>query len=165
MAEVAIDVSGLSRQEAYRAVEDALAAVLEGEDNLTARMATTACLLRGAFADRYFWSGFYCVDPAQENMLVVGPYQGTMGCLRIPFGRGVCGTAAAERKTQVVPDVNALANHISCDALSQSEIVVPVFNRAGDLIAVFDVDATVKNAFDERDQAGLESLLARIFAA
>src|SRR5581483_11993790 len=90
----------------YAAVADEIAAVLDGEPNLTARMATVASMLAASFED-YFWTGFYVVDPAKGDELVVGPYQGTLGCLRIAFGRGVCGTAAASGQTQVVADVNA----------------------------------------------------------
>ena len=103
------------------------------------------------------------VDPDRPNELVVGPYQGTLGCLRIPFGRGVCGTAAATRGTQVVEDVHALANHIACDARSRSEIVVPVFDAKDMLIAVFDVDSDRVAAFDKVDAEWLERILAAAF--
>ena len=96
---------------------------------------------------------------------MVGPYQGTLGCLRIAFGRGVCGAAAATRQTQVVPDVHAFPGHIACDSRSASEIVVPVFDAAGALIAVLDVDATEPAAFDDVDAEALERLMARVFAA
>jgi len=96
---------------------------------------------------------------------VVGPYQGTLGCLRIAFGRGVCGAAAASRRTQLVEDVHAFPGHIACDSRSESEIVVPVFDASGALIAVLDVDATEKAAFDTADAEALERLMARVFAA
>lgn len=147
----------------YAEVEGEILAVLDGETNLTARMATVASMMRDAF-DSYFWAGFYVVDVAKGDELVVGPYQGTLGCLRIPFGRGVCGAAAASGRTQLVPDVHAFPGHIACDGRSASEIVVPVFDKAGDLIAVFDVDATEKAAFDDVDQEALERLLAKVFA-
>src|SRR5512140_1275245 len=115
-----------AKSERYAAVADEIAAVLEGEPNLTARMATVASMLAASFDD-YFWTGFYLVDPEKEAELVVGPYQGTLGCLRIAFGRGVCGTAAATGETQVVADVHAFPDHIACDSRSNSEIVVPVF--------------------------------------
>jgi GAF domain-containing protein len=154
----------VEKSEIYAVTQAQILAVLEGEDNLTARMATVSCLLSQAFPERYFWTGFYMVDPKKGDERVVGPYQGTLGCLRIKFGRGVCGTAAAEKQTQVVEDVHALANHIACDSRSNSEIVVPVFNKAGDLIAVFDVDSEQFSAFDETDKACLEDLMARVFA-
>lgn len=147
----------------YAEVEGEILAVLDGETNITARMATVASMLRDAF-DSYFWAGFYVVDADKGDELVVGPYQGTLGCLRIPFGRGVCGAAAASGQTQLAPDVHAFPGHIACDSRSASEIVVPVFDKAGDLIAVFDVDATEKAAFDDVDQEALERLLAKVFA-
>src|ERR1700757_4057248 len=109
-----------AKRDRYATVAEEIDAVLEGEPNLTARMATVASMLAAAF-DHYFWTGFYVVDPDKPNELVVGPYQGTLGCLRIPFGRGVRGTAAATRTTQVVDDVEAFPGHIACDSRSQSE--------------------------------------------
>lgn len=153
-----------AKTERYARVAEEIASVLEGEANLTARMATVASMLAASF-DHYFWTGFYVVDPAKGDELVVGPYQGTLGCLRIAFGRGVCGTAAATRQTQLVPDVHAFPGHIACDSRSASEIVVPVFDAAGGLIAVFDVDSTQAAAFDAVDQAGLEAILRATFAA
>ena len=146
----------------YAEVGVQIAAVLEGEPDRTARMATVAAMLSSAFG-HYFWTGFYVVDPAKGDELVVGPYQGTLGCLRIAFGRGVCGSAAATRQTQVVPDVHAFPGHIACDSRSASEIVVPVFDAEGRLIAVFDVDSTQLNAFDAIDAEGLERILAETF--
>jgi L-methionine (R)-S-oxide reductase len=150
----------------YAAVAEEIASVLEGEPNLTARMATVASMLAASF-DAYFWTGFYLVDPDKPpdgpQELVVGPYQGTLGCLRIAFGRGVCGTAAATRTTQVVDDVNAFPDHIACDSRAASEIVVPVLDRAGRLIAVFDVDSERPAAFDAADAQGLEAILKRAF--
>ena len=146
----------------YAAVAEEIASVLDGEPNLTARMATVASMLAGSF-EHYFWTGFYVVDPDRPQELVVGPYQGRLGCLRIAFGRGVCGAAAATGLTQLVPDVHAFPDHIACDSRSASEIVVPVFDAAGVLIAVFDVDAVEQAAFDAVDAAGLEAILAASF--
>ncbi len=164
MAE-AFDAAALAadRTTRYAEVSDEIASVLEGEPNLTARMATVASMLAASF-DHYFWTGFYVVDAAKGDELVVGPYQGTLGCLRIAFGRGVCGTAAAERQTMIVPDVEAFPGHIACDSRSRSEIVTPVFGPGGALIAVFDVDALEPDAFDERDASGIETILRRIFS-
>ena len=153
----------MSKKERYAEAAKEIAAVLDGEANLTARMATVSNILHHAF-DHYFWTGFYVVDPEKPEELVVGPYQGTMGCLRIPFGKGVCGAAAATREVQIVEDVHAFPGHIACDARSQSEIVVPVFNADGGLIAVFDVDSDQKAMFDETDAAGLEAILSASFA-
>lgn len=147
----------------YEEAEKELISITEGETNVTALMATVSCILAQKF-DYYFWTGFYNVDPAKENELVVGPYQGTLGCLRIPFGRGVCGTAASTRETQVVEDVHAFPGHIACDSRTNSEIVVPVVNADGQLIAVLDVDSVEPNSFDETDRIALETLMQRIFA-
>ena len=146
----------------YAAVAQEIAAVLDGEPNRTARMATIASMLANSF-DHYFWTGFYVVDPDKPQELVVGPYQGTLGCLRIAFGRGVCGAAAATGQTQLVEDVHAFPGHIACDGRSASEIVVPVRDPDGQLIAVFDVDATEPAAFDAVDQTWLERILADAF--
>jgi GAF domain-containing protein len=148
----------------YAEVGAEIAAVLEGEGDRTARMATVCAMLAAAFDD-FFWTGFYVVDPLKPNELVVGPYQGTLGCLRIAFGRGVCGTAAATRETQIVPDVHAFPGHIACDSRSNSEIVVPVFDAAGTLIAVLDVDSVETGTFDAVDARGLETILAQVFAS
>jgi GAF domain-containing protein len=163
MAEAFNDITlPAAKAERYAAVAEEIAAVLEGEPNLTARMATVASMLAASF-EHYFWTGFYVVDPEKEAELVVGPYQGTLGCLRIAFGRGVCGAAAATGKTQVVADVHAFPGHIACDSRSASEIVVPVFGSDGRLIAVFDVDSERPAAFDEVDRDALESILAATF--
>lgn len=140
-----------------------LASITEGETNVTALMATVCCVLAEKF-DYYFWTGFYIVDPVKENELVVGPYQGTLGCLRIPFGRGVCGTVASSRKSSVVEDVHAFPGHIACDSRSNSEIVVPVLDQQGSLIAVFDVDSVETGSFDEIDQKALETIMQQVFA-
>lgn len=144
----------------YAEVRQQLNAVIAGEPSRTARLASAACLLSQAFSPRYYWTGFYEVDPDRDEELVVGPYQGTLGCLRIPYGRGVCGAAARTGQTQLVKDVHAIANHIACDTATNSEIVVPVFDQAGVLQAVLDVDSAQLNAFDEEDQKGLEAICA-----
>ena len=164
MSYVARDDRPADKAARYAEVEGEILAVLEGEPNRIARMATVASMLADAF-DSYFWTGFYVVDADKADELVVGPYQGTLGCLRIAFGRGVCGAAAAERRTQVVEDVHAFPGHIACDSRSSSEIVVPVLDASGGLIAVFDVDSTEPAAFDAVDAEALERLLARTFAA
>lgn len=162
MSYVARDDRPADKAARYAEVQEEILAVLEGEPNLTARMATVSSMLADAFP-AYFWTGFYVVDPERPEELVVGPYQGTLGCLRIPFGRGVCGAAARDRATQVIEDVHAFPGHIACDSRSASEIVVPVVDAAGKLIAVFDVDATETAAFDAVDAAALERLLGRVF--
>ena len=164
MAYAARDDRPADKAARYAELEDEILAVLEGEPNRTARMATVSAMLADAFP-LFFWTGFYVVDPDKAGELVVGPYQGTLGCLRIAFGRGVCGTAARDMKTQIVEDVHAFPGHIACDSRSVSEIVVPVLDAAGQLIAVFDVDATEKAAFDAIDAIALERLMGRVFAA
>ena len=148
------------KPERYAALRAEIAAVIAGEPNVTARFASASSLLAQAFPDRFFWTGFYVVAPDKKDELVVGPYQGTLGCLRIPFGKGVCGACAARRESIIVPDVHAFPGHIACDSRSNSEIVTPVFDRSGALAAVLDVDSTQFNAFDETDQRGLEAICA-----
>lgn len=148
---------------AYSALLDVYKSVIDGEDNEIARLSTLISLLTSTFGERFFWCGFYMVDEAKNNELVVGPYQGTMGCLRIPFAKGVCGKCAREAKTQIVDDVHAIADHIACDSRSNSEIVIPVVKN-GILHAVLDIDSTQLSAFDEIDAHGLEELVKIIYA-
>jgi L-methionine (R)-S-oxide reductase len=160
MAELTLDLRGVPRSTAYADLDAHLDAVLEGIHDRVAVMATMSAVLHHGFG--FLWTGFYRVlDPGR--LLVVGPYQGTLGCLTIEFGRGVCGHAAATRRTVVVPDVREFPGHIVCDARSRSEIVVPVFDERRDLIAVLDIDAETVHAFGDDDAAGLE-LLVRRFA-
>jgi L-methionine (R)-S-oxide reductase len=152
-----------SKAERYEALGLEIRAVLDGETNRVAQMATVASLLSAAF-DTFLWTGFYVVDPEKPRELVVGPYQGTLGCLRIRFGQGVCGAAAAALETMIVADVDAFPGHIACDSRSRSEIVVPVVDGRGKLIAVLDVDSAEHGAFDPVDQAGLEAIVQQVFA-
>ncbi|MDX2233532.1 MAG: GAF domain-containing protein [Hyphomonadaceae bacterium] len=160
MAEAALADLPAATADRYRAIRREIAAVIAGETSATARFATAASLLTHAFAPRFFWCGFYLVDPLKPGELVVGPYQGTLGCLRIPFGKGVCGAAAASGTTIVVPDVEAFPGHIACDSRSRSEIVVCVRDAEGRLAGVLDVDSTELAAFGADDQAGLEAICA-----
>src|SRR5215208_6985431 len=156
MAETTIDLRGVPLAEAYDELRIQTDAVLEGIDDTVAAMATISALIHNAFG--HLWTGFYrVVEPGR--LLRVGPYQGTLGCLEIVFGRGVCGAAAAEGRSVVVPDVHAFPGHITCDARSASEIVVPVFAAGGELIAVLDIDSDRPAAFDEEDRVGLERLV------
>ncbi len=150
------------KTERYAALAGEIFSVLEGETNLTARYATVAAMLAQAF-ERFFWTGFYLVDPEKPYEMVVGPYQGTLGCLRIAFGRGVCGQAAVSGRTLIVPDVAAFPGHIACDPRSKSEIVVPVHGPDGALLGVLDVDSVEPAAFDEIDAAGLERIIGDAF--
>ncbi|MEM7741194.1 MAG: GAF domain-containing protein [Pseudomonadota bacterium] len=152
----------MTKDDIYAQTAKEIAAVLEGEANIIARMATVSCLLAQAFPEN-IWTGFYIVDPNKSGELVVGPYQGTLGCLRIAFGKGVCGAAAATLTTQVVDDVHAFDGHIACDSRSVSEIVVPVVNAQGELIAVLDIDSPVPSTFDETDRQYLERIVEDVF--
>lgn len=163
MAEQQIQYSA-DKATAYRELVAEIASVVAGETSRTARYATTVSLLKSAFGERFFWCGFYEVDPRKPQELVVGPYQGTLGCLRIPFGKGVCGATAARGETIIVPDVHAFPGHIACDGRSNSEIVVPVFDTAGALAAVLDVDSTEFGAFDDIDARGLEAVCKAMMA-
>ena len=156
MAEETLDLRGVPKPDAYRQLDGHIRAVLAGVRDDVAAMATMSALIHHAFG--YLWTGFYrVVEP--DSLLRVGPYQGTLGCLEIQVGRGVCGTAAAERRSVVVRDVQAFSGHITCDARSRSEIVVPVIGRAGALIAVLDIDSDQVATFDDEDRRGLEHIV------
>ncbi len=157
-----INLENDKKRVAYEQALLGIDANLMGESNLILKMVTINCILK-TYLPYYYWVGFYIVN---DGKLSVGPYQGTLGCLHIDFSKGVCGRAAREEKTQVVQDVHALDQgtaHIACDPNSQSEIVVPVFDKNKNLIAVFDVDSTVKNSFDDIDQEFLETILEKHF--
>lgn len=147
-----------TREENYALVIKQLNALLEGEKNAIANMANASALLN-QFLDRINWVGFYLVEG--ENELVLGPFQGLPACVRIPFGRGVCGTSAAKRETIRVEDVHQFPGHIACDAASQSEIVIPLI-KDGRLLGVLDIDSPEKNRFDELDQEKLEEFTAAL---
>jgi L-methionine (R)-S-oxide reductase len=155
----------MDKAEHYRDLKAEIDSVVSGETSVTARYATAACILAQAMAPRFFWTGFYVVDPLKPGELVVGPYQGTLGCLRIPFGKGVCGHVAATGEPILVPDVHAFPGHIACDSASNSEVVVPVFDADGKLVAVLDVDSTDLDAFDATDLAGLVAICDSLLVA
>jgi GAF domain-containing protein len=144
---------------AYEECYGAIVAIWKDEGGNTlddiALMATINSVLANRFTT-YYWTGFYRVC---GDRLVVGPYIGTVGCLQIQFGKGVCGTAAARRETLIVPDVNQFPGHIACDAASKSEIAVPLFDPAGELIGVLDIDSDQFDAFDDEDRVGLERIV------
>ena len=144
----------------YGALRARVAALTEGEDDTVALMATVACEVHQS-DDRFDWTGFYRV--VSPGLLKIGPYQGGHGCLVIPFERGVCGACARTGETQLVPDVDAFPGHIACASSTRSEIVLPVRDRTGELIAVFDIDSDQPAAFTTRDQSGLEALLNDVF--
>jgi len=144
---------------AYAELGKSLRALLAGERDLVANAANFTALLYWSLRGLN-WAGFYLVEPSRGDLLL-GPFQGKPACVRIPIGRGVCGTAAARRETVVVPDVHAFPGHIACDSASNSEIVVPVL-RGDRLIGVLDLDSPVHARFDAEDAAGLERLV-RVF--
>lgn len=146
-----------ARARRYDEVAASLASLLDGETDWIAAMATVACELHHAFV-HFDWTGFYRAMPA--STLVVGPYQGGHGCLRIDFTRGVCGAAARTRTTQLVPDVDAFPGHIACASTTRSELVVPVLTPSGELLAVLDVDSDTPDAFTSVDVQKLEALCA-----
>lgn len=155
----------MDRVRQYEDLKVEIESVVAGETFVPARYASAACLLSQAFAPRFFWTGFYIVDPLKSAELVVGPYQGTLGCLRIPFGKGVCGACAERQESIIVKDVHAFPGHIACDSRTNSEIVVPVFDAEGNLAAILDVDSEQKNAFDEIDRLGLEAICRHLLTA
>ena len=144
----------------YRVLATELGALLAGEQDVVANAANCASLLYHSLSD-VNWVGFYFL---RDGELVVGPFQGKPACIRIALGKGVCGTAAATRETQVVPDVHAFPGHIACDSASRSEIVVPLIRR-GELLGVLDVDSPKFSRFDSEDQAGLEKVVAALLKA
>jgi GAF domain-containing protein len=156
MAESIPDLRNEPKDRAYKELYAHATVVLEGIDDSVAAMSTLSALIHHSMG--HLWTGFYrVVQPGK--LLRVGPYQGSLGCLEIRFGHGVCGTAAAEGKTIRVPDVEKVPGHITCDSRSRSEIVVPVRNSRGELIGVLDVDSANLDAFDGADQTGLEKLV------
>lgn len=151
-----LDALSGDKPEIYAALADQARGLLAGERDRIANAANFAALVYHGLPDLN-WAGFYFHDGAE---LLVGPFQGLPACVRIPLGKGVCGTAAITRATQVVPDVHAFPGHIACDAASRSEIVVPLIGTDGALVGVFDVDSPLPGRFDEDDRVGLERLCA-----
>jgi L-methionine (R)-S-oxide reductase len=145
----------------YNTLSKTLASLTEGEDDTVALMATVACELHHS-DDRFDWTGFYRV--VAPDLLKIGPYQGGHGCLQIPFSRGVCGAAARSGEAQLVADVDAFPGHIACASSTRSELVLPVWNAADQLIAVLDIDSDQANAFTLDDQQQLSAILQQVFA-
>ena len=146
-------IQGVTKEERYKALIPQIEAVLEDEVDLIANMANVAAMLHETF--NFWWTGFYRVV---GRMLVLGPFQGPMACTRIQKGRGVCGTAWAEEKTQIVPDVDSFPGHIACSSASRSEIVIPVWKKRK-IVAVLDIDSDRLAAFDETDRRYLEQIV------
>ena len=141
----------------YRELNESLRALIHGVPHKTANLANASALLYNSLEDLN-WAGFYLMEGGK---LVLNAFQGKPACIEIAVGRGVCGTAVAEKKTQLVPDVHAFPGHIACDGASNSEIVVPLFDKNGEVIGVLDIDSPVFSRFDEEDRSGLEEF-ARI---
>jgi L-methionine (R)-S-oxide reductase len=146
-----------SKQKDYELVIKQLRALLEGESNTIANLANASALLN-QFLNEVNWVGFYLME---DGELVLGPFQGLPACVRIPLGKGVCGTAAQNQRTERIEDVHAFPGHIACDAASQSEIVVPMV-KEGKLLGVLDIDSPIKNRFDEIDQQYLEEFVKEL---
>lgn len=145
----------------YPSLSKTIVSLTSGEDDPIALMATVACEVHHA-DDRFDWTGFYRVT--EPEMLKIGPYQGVHGCLVIPFSRGVCGAAARSQQVQLVPDVDAFDGHIACASSTRSELVLPVFDKTGNLLAVFDIDSNQTDAFTQADADALVDILARVFS-
>lgn len=145
----------------YNHLTKTIQSLTTGETDQVALMATIACEVHHA-DDRFDWTGFYRVTAPE--VLKIGPYQGGHGCLVIPFSRGVCGAAARLGETQLVADVNAFAGHIACASSTQSELVIPVYDDAGELIGVFDIDSDQPDAFTQADADALDAILKSVFA-
>ena len=144
----------------YPDLHQAIAALTTGEDDQVALMATVACEVHHS-DDRFDWTGFYRVTA--PGLLKIGPYQGGHGCLVIPFDRGVCGAAARTGEVQLVPDVDAFPGHIACASSTRSELVLPMFNKTGTVIGVFDIDSDQPNIFTQTDAAELRRMLKNVF--
>ncbi len=153
------DKEAIPRESVYREARARIDALLQGEDDWVAAMATVVCELYFTF-DHYHWTGFYRAQ--DDRTLVIGPYQGAHGCLRIDFDRGVCGAAARTKTTQLVNDVEEFPDHIACDSRTVSEIVIPVLRPDGSLLAVLDIDSNDPAAFTEEDAEALEDLCAML---
>lgn len=150
-----------NKRQSYDSLLSCVRDLIAGETDPIAVMATVVCELHHAF-DYFDWTGFYRV--VEPGLLKVGPYQGTHGCLTIPFDRGVCGAAARTCKTQIVPDVREFPGYISCSSTTRSEIVIPILTPAGSLVGVLDVDSDRLGAFDEIDRVNLEKICMMVSA-
>lgn len=153
-------VDNLTEAGGYDALRRRVLSLTEGETDAIALMATVACEVHHSDT-RFDWTGFYRV--VSPGVLKIGPYQGGHGCLVIPFERGVCGACARSGEVQLVPDVGAFPGHIACASSTRSELVLPVKNEAGELIAVFDIDSDQPDAFTQRDAAALADILKAVF--
>ena len=155
----------MEKEEKYRLLTEQIKALIEGETDGVAVMANVCATIHETMG--FFWTGFYRVMPKTQSddsdqELVLGPFQGPVACMHIPFGKGVCGSAWQRKETIVVPDVEQFPGHIACSSLSRSEIVVPVFSQAGEVVAVLDIDSKELATFDETDRQYLEAICGLI---
>ena len=153
----------MSKTENYQLLVEQIRSLVEGERNAVAVMANVAAAIHEAMG--FWWTGFYRVMPkagSDDKELVLGPFQGPVACMHIPFGKGVCGTAWERRQTIVVPDVELFPGHIACSSLSRSEIVVPVIAASGEVVAVLDIDSRELSTFDDTDSQYLETICSYI---
>ena len=147
----------MEKEKRYQELAKQISALIEGETDSVSVMANVSAAIQEAMG--FFWTGFYIV---KGNELRLGPFQGSVACMHIPFGRGVCGTAWQRKATVIVPDVEEFPGHIACSSLSRSEIVVPLFDATGNVTAVLDIDSRKLNTFDEVDQRWLEEIVHAI---
>jgi len=153
----------MSKTENYQLLVEQIRSLIEGERDAVAVMANVAAAIHEAMG--FWWTGFYRVMPkagSDDKELVLGPFQGPVACMHIPFGKGVCGTAWERRQTIVVPDVELFPGHIACSSLSRSEIVVPVIAASGEVVAVLDIDSRELSTFDNTDSQYLETICSYI---
>ena len=158
-----IQINCMNKVETYELLTEQIRTLTEGESDVVAIMAKVAAAIHETMG--FWWTGFYRVMPKADGEgeeLVLGPFQGPVACMHIPFGRGVCGTAWERRETVVVPDVELFPGHIACSSLSRSEIVVPVFSASREVVAVLDIDSKELNTFDDIDQKYLEVICSFI---
>ena len=152
--------SGISKKEKYELLEPQINSLICGEPNLITNLANITSALKFSM-DYFLWVGFYITDDLKKNELVLGPFQGRVACTRIPFGKGVCGTAAEKQKTIIVDNVDEFPGHIVCDSLSKSEIVIPIILDS-EVVAILDIDSDVHSNFDYTDKLYLEKILNNI---
>lgn len=143
----------------YTTLLKQIKSLTEGEENLVANLSNTVAILMSEL--EHFWIGFYIVD-TDSNQLILGPFQGPVACTRIPFGRGVCGTSWSEKKTMVIENVHNFTGHIACSSETNSEIVLPVFDKKGKVLAVLDIDSKLFSTFTQKDKLGLEPICHHI---
>ena len=154
MAESLIIPQNADKEQVYKAILPQIEALIENEDDLIANLANISAVLKEAF--NFYWVGFYI---KKDSHLVLGPFQGPLACTRIPFHKGVCGACYTQKTTIIVPDVDQFPGHIACSSASKSEIVIPIFDKNGEVVMILDVDSDKLADFDEVDAAGLQAII------